>query len=121
MTDPRDEPRTEAEPPLVPGGSDRDAVVAWFTMCMEGSSAARRGTEILDRLLAEARAAERARLTPEALAAALSSIGASDLDRMVWSPFEFPERRVGDPDDNIAAEDPYPFASLARAILQSLE
>lgn len=47
---------SEPRLPLVPGGSGRDEVVAWFTMCMDGSSAARRGTLILDTLLAEARA-----------------------------------------------------------------
>lgn len=52
-----------ADVPIVPGGSDRDAVVAWFSMSLEGSSAVQRATAALDRLLADAVGAERQRLS----------------------------------------------------------
>jgi len=55
--------------------------------------------------------------TPEAaLAAALAGIGASDIDTMIWSPFLWPH-----PEDADVPLDPYPFASLAAAILVALD
>jgi hypothetical protein len=55
------------------------------------------------------------------LADALQRIGAAEIERMAWSPFERPERLIGDPDENVLAEDEYPMASLARAIIRELE
>ena len=60
-------------------------------------------------------------VTPERLAAALVRVGPADIEAMAWSPIAKPERYIGDPDNNVLAEDPYPMASLARAILRELE
>lgn len=60
-------------------------------------------------------------VTQERLAAALARIGSGDIEEMCWSPFEHPIRYIGDPDENVQAQDAYPMASLARAILRALE
>lgn len=60
-------------------------------------------------------------LTHERLAAALARVGAGDIEKMAWSPFAFPERYIGDEDENVLAEDRFPMASLAAAILRELE
>jgi len=57
-------------------------------------------------------------MTPEELAAALQRIGPAEIESMAWSPLARPSVYIGDPDENVLADDPYPMASLAAAILE---
>jgi hypothetical protein len=50
------------------------------------------------------------------LARALRRVGASDIEQMAWSPLAYPIVYEGDPALNVIREDPFPMASLARAI-----
>lgn len=60
-------------------------------------------------------------LTTDRLARALQRIGPGEIERMAFSAFARPERYIGDPADNVLAEDPFPMASLADAILRELD
>ena len=75
------------------------------------------GTHLFDEGCPYCLVAMTTRDTPEAaLAAALAGIGASDIDTMIWSPFLWPH-----PEDADVPLDPYPFASLAAAILDAID
>lgn len=57
-------------------------------------------------------------LAPERLAKAFEAIGSSDLDKLVWSSFSYP---LEYDDEGEVVDDPYRFASLARALVAALE
>lgn len=61
-------------------------------------------------------------ITVEQLAHALAIVGPSEIEQMAWSPLW---QRQGDDaeldDDHDLVDDPYPMASLARAIFLQLD
>jgi hypothetical protein len=59
-------------------------------------------------------------ITERTLADALARLGPARVERLAWSPFAYPERYIGDPDENVLVEDEYPMASLAAAIIAHL-
>lgn len=59
-------------------------------------------------------------LTAERLAAALQRIGPGDIEEMAFTKLTIPAQYIGDEAENVIADDPYPMASLAAAIMREL-
>jgi hypothetical protein len=60
-------------------------------------------------------------VSADMLAEALDYIGASEIEKMAWSPFKMPPEYEGDPDLNVQIAESHPMESLAAAILAALQ